>query len=104
MKKLNKVDDNEYEIIDKGDENFHQIRLNESSPFPDVVFQFGEVQLREENDQLRVKFDYEVFDNPNKMNTESEKFVNYIGDILMTNLEELLIFNKYQKEKRSNGV
>jgi len=95
------VQDDDYEIIDKGDENFHQIKLKGSSPFPSVIFQFGKVQLQEDtvNDRLMVKFEYEVFENPNNLDTQTEKFREYIGQILMTNLEELLIYNKYRREQ-----
>lgn len=103
MARLDRVDDDEYEIIDRGDEMFHQIKLKKESPYPGVVFQFGKVQLIEENDSLRVKFDYEVFENRNNLDTRSDKFRNYIGNILMTNLSELLLFNTYQKTQESNG-
>jgi hypothetical protein len=100
MSKLRKIADNDYEIIDKGEENFHHIVLKDSSPFPSVVFQFGKVQLIEENESLRVKFEYEVFNNPQKLDTQADNFREYIGHILMTNLEELLIFNKYKRDQQ----
>lgn len=98
MAKLEKIADEDYEIIDKGDENFHQILLKASSPFSSVVFQYGKVKLIEEDDQLRVKFEFEIFDNPKKFNTKSDKFRDYIGNILMNNLDELLVYNKYKRE------
>lgn len=104
MSKLVKVDDEQYEILDQGEDRFQHIKLNDTAPFPGVEFQFGEVKLYEENDQLRVSFDYEVFDNPRLVNTFSKQFIDYIGNILMTNLEELLIFNKYQTGGYKDGV
>lgn len=95
--KLKKIQDDQYEIIDRGEENFHHIKLNETAPYPDVVYQYGAVSLFEENDSLRVKFDYEVFANPKMLDTKSRQFIDYIGHVLMTNLEELLIYNKYSK-------
>lgn len=97
MSKLRKVQDDDYEIIDKGDDSFHHILLKESSPFASVTFQFGKVQLIEENDSLRVKFEYEVFSNPGRHDVLGEEFREYIGHILMTNLEEILIYNSYQR-------
>lgn len=97
MAKLQKIDDDEYDIIDMGEDNFHRIILKEDSPYRGVIFQFGKVQLIEEDEQLRVKFEYEVFANPNFMNTDSDKFRQYAGHILVNNLEELLIFNKYHR-------
>lgn len=103
MRKLEKISDDDYDIIDRGEENFHHILLKENSPFSGVVFQYGEVKLLEEEYQLRVRFDYEVFENPNKRDTESSTFINYIGNILMNNLEELLIYNKFQKGQEKSG-
>lgn len=98
MTKLQKIQDDHYEIIDNGEENFHHIHLKESSPFPEVVYQYGKVQLLEENDSLRVKFEFEIFKNPRLLHLGDE-FTEYVGHILMTNLEELLIYNKYKKEQ-----
>jgi uncharacterized protein YutD len=103
MARLDRVDDDDYEIIDRGDEMFHQIKLTKRSPYPGVLFQFGKVNLSEENDSLRVKFDYEVFENRNNLDTRSEKFVDYIGNILMTNLSELLLYNSVTKVKEQDG-
>ncbi len=103
MTKLKKISDEEYQILDRGEENFHHIILKEGSPFVGVVFQFGAVRLLEEDGNLRIKFEYEVFENKNKFDTDSEKFVSYIGQILMTNLEEILIYNKFQKEQGKRG-
>lgn len=103
MAKLRKISDDEYDIIDQGEENFHRIILKEESPYFGVTFQFGEVKLLEEDGQLRVKFEYEVFENFGGFDTKSNEFVNYIGQILMTNLEELLIYNQYKREKGSSG-
>lgn len=103
MTGFKKVHDDEYDIIDQGEENFHRIVLKEDSPYFGVTFQFGEVKLLEENNRLRVKFEYEVFENFGGFDTKSEEFVNYIGDILMTNLSELLMYNKYQREQGKSG-
>lgn len=104
MAKLQKIDDDEYDIIDMGEDNFHRIILKEDSPYHGVIFQFGKVQLIEEDEQLRVKFEYEVFENPRFFDTsKSSNFVSYIGQILVNNLEELLIYNKYQREGGKRG-
>jgi hypothetical protein len=103
MTKLQKISDDEYDIIDKGEENFHHIILKGDSPYAGVIYQYGMVQLLEEDEQLRVKFEYEVFENPRFLDTRSDKFVDYVGHILMTNLEELLVFNKYQKASSKSG-
>jgi hypothetical protein len=104
MARLDKVAYDEYDIIDQGEDRFHHIILKEESPFPDIVFQFGEVKLFEENNSLRVKFDYEIFSNKRNLNTNTTKFIDYIGNIMMTNLEELLFFNKFQRSKEESGI
>ena len=98
--KLRKIDDDQYEIVDKGEENFHHILLKESSPYAGVIFQYGGVRLLEEDGQLRVKFEYEVFENPDNRDTQSQEFRDYLGHILLTNLEEILIFNKYKRSQQ----
>jgi len=103
MAKQGKISHDEYEFIDRGEENFHHIKLVDKSPYKDVVFQFGEVKLLEEDGALRVKFEYEVFENPRFLDTKSDKFVNYIGEILITNLEELLFYNKFKREQSSGN-
>lgn len=100
LSKMRKVQDDDYEIIDKGDEFFHHILLKETSPYPSVVFQFGKVQLIEEDESLRVKFEYETFANPNLLNVQSQDFRKYIGNILMTNLEELLIYHNHKSKNQ----
>ena len=97
MSKLQKIEDSEYEIIDKGQDSFHHIRLAGHSRFPEVLFQYGSVKLQEVEGELKVSFEYEIFDNPEKVDTESEEFVDYLGNLLVTNLEELLICDRYQK-------
>lgn len=94
----NKITDDDYDIVDNGPDRFHHVKLGDKSPFPGVVYQYGEVKLIEEDDSLRVKFKFEIFDNPSDLKVErSDAFVDYIGEILMKNLEELLIYNRYQK-------
>lgn len=95
--KLKKIEYEEYDIIDCGDENFHRVLLKETSAYPGVLFQFGKVNFVEENDSLRVKFEYEVFDNPNQLNTKSDEFIEYIGRLLMTCLEEILLLNEHKR-------
>jgi hypothetical protein len=101
MVKLQKISDDDYEIIDRGEENFHHIRIK-AATYKDVVYQYGAVRLFEENDSLRISFDYEVFANPNNLYIDGGAFKEYIGHILVNNLEEILMYNKYQKG--NNGV
>ena len=58
--------------------------------FKDVIFDFGSVGFsKEENDkgELTMKFDYTVVKNPNNIDTTTDEFINYIGDICVELLE-----------------
>ena len=93
----------DYEIIENGNESFHHIKLNKS-PYKDIVFQFGEVKLIEENECLRVKFEYEVFQNPLNVDTTTRKFNDYIGNILMENLSTELLLSTSHKQRMKEGA
>lgn len=96
------VGEDDYEIIDNGPENFQHVKLGDSSPFPGLVYQYGEVQLLEEGEHLRVKYVFEIFDNPNCLNvSKSKAFSEYAGEILMVNLREFLIYMNYQKGRNA---
>ena len=41
-----------------------------------------------EGDKLRLKFEYNVHENPNKCNTDSGDFISVIGDILAIEVEK----------------
>jgi hypothetical protein len=101
MSKLEKIKDDEYEIIDKGADSFHHIRLAGHSRFPEVVYQYGSVKLQEVEGELKVSFEYEVFENPEEVDTNSKEFIDYLGNILVTNLDELLLYNMYRR--KNNG-
>jgi hypothetical protein len=89
-----------YEIIERGDENFHHILLKKK--FEGIEYQYGEVQLIEENDTLRVKFEFEVFANPKKIDTSTRAFNDHLGRILMENLHAELLLIEARKERLKN--
>lgn len=75
----------------EGDDSFFHILLKESSPFPSVEYQYGAVSFEElPNGTLKVKFEHEIFDNPEDCHVEDQDFINYIGSILIENLEKIL--------------
>jgi hypothetical protein len=43
---------------------------------------------------LPMKFDYDIIKNPNEVDTNTQEFINYIGDILIELLEKQLIDGK----------
>ncbi len=70
---------------------FEQLGFHiEDGQYKDVIYTYGKVSWNEdkENDKLKLKFDYDVHENPNKCNTDSGDFINVIGDILAIEVEK----------------
>tara|TARA_Y100001963_G_scaffold146162_1_gene220722 strand:- start:5188 stop:5442 length:255 start_codon:yes stop_codon:yes gene_type:complete len=61
--------------------------LIEEGPYQGCVVNYGRVELVEEDDHLRVKFNYTMVENPNGIEADKE-FFNYIGDILVEIMDE----------------
>ena len=72
-----------YELIDD-----QWVKLTEG-PYQGIVYKYGRVQLIEEDDQLRVRFEYELEDGT-KLDNE---FVQYIGPILTELIENGVMKN-----------
>ena len=52
------------------------------------MYTYGKVTPVEEDDKLRLKFEYNVHENPNEVDTNSESFINVMGDILAIEVEK----------------
>lgn len=59
-------------------------------PYNGIVFKFGKVKLIEEEDLLRIQFEYDIIEGDC---TRDEIFRNYIGDILVELIEQGLLRN-----------
>lgn len=75
MKNYKKIDDEWIELIE--------------GPYQGIVYRYGRVQLIEEDDQLRVRFEYEL-DDGGRLDSN---FIQYIGPILTELIEEGLLKN-----------
>ena len=64
------------------------IELTEG-PYEGIIYKYGRVELIEEDDQLRIKFEYQLPDG----RTLDDEFVQYIGPILTEMIEEGVIKN-----------
>ena len=55
-----------------------------------IIYTYGKVKFIEdkETDKLRLKFEYNVHENPNDEDTNSKDFINVIGDILAIETEK----------------
>lgn len=74
---------NLYEIIDD-----QWIKLNEG-PYAGIIYKYGRVELIEEGDQLRIRFEYDVKDGTRP----GYDFEQYIGPILTELIEKGLVLN-----------
>lgn len=80
-----------YELLDE-DYNGNQLIKLTSSEYSGIIYTYGRVRLLEEDDQLRVQFEYEIQENPVGV-LDPTIFRNHIGDILIDLLEENLLKN-----------
>lgn len=68
--------------------NDQWIELTEG-PYEGIIYKYGRVQLIEEDESLRVRFEYQLADGTRL----DDKFVQYIGPILSEMIEEGLLKN-----------
>lgn len=80
-----------YELLDE-DYNGNQLIQLTSSEYSGIIYTYGKVRLVEEDDLLRVQFEYDIHENPVGF-VDRDKFRNHIGDILIDLLEENLLKN-----------
>lgn len=80
-----------YELLDE-DSNGNQLIELTSNQYSGIIYTYGRVRLLEEDDQLRVQFEYDIHENPVGF-VDRDKFRNHIGDILIDLLEENLLQN-----------
>lgn len=81
----------QYELLDE-DSNGNQLIKLTSSEYSGIIYTYGRVRLLEEDDHLRVQFEYDIQENPVE-EVNPVKFRNHIGDILIDLLEENLLKN-----------
>ena len=60
----------------------------EEGTYKDVIYTYGKVSPIKEDEKLRLKFEYNVHEKPDKVNTDSDDFINVIGDILAIEVEK----------------
>jgi hypothetical protein len=81
----------QYELLDE-DYNGNQLIKLTSSEYSGIIYTYGRVRLLEEEDLLRVQFEFDIHENPVGF-VDRDKFRNHIGDILVDLLEENLLKN-----------
>jgi hypothetical protein len=81
------ADKKRYTFVQKKDDDFTCIKISKGE-FESVIYKYGKVGFaKDENPDgtLPMKFDYDIISNPNKVDINSQKFIDFIGDILMNN-------------------
>ena len=81
----------QYELLDE-DYNGNQLIQLTSKEYSGIIYTYGRVRLLEEDEQLRVQFEFDIHENPVGF-VDRDKFRNHIGDILIDLLEENLLKN-----------
>ena len=100
-KTTNPKHQDDYVFVEKPGEDFSGLKLI-SGPFASIVYKYGNVGFRPEseaiNGALPMVFDYTVIENRIEADTDSQEFINHIGDILVVLLEEQM------KERQEEGL
>ena len=83
----------DYVFVEKQGEDFTGRKLM-SGPFADLGYKQGNVGFAPESDKvgemLPMKFDYTVIENKIDADTDSQEFINHIGDVLVVLLDDHL--------------
>ena len=100
-KTTNPKHNDDYVFVEKEGEDFTALKLI-SGPFASIVYHYGNVGFAPEseaiNGALPMKFDYTVMENRIEADTDSQEFINHIGDILVVLLDEKM------KEREEEGL
>ena len=81
-----------YIFAQKDGEDFSCIKLAEGK-YKDIIYKYDKVKFASEantNGEIPLKFTYDIFLNPNKVEVKDTEFKNYIGDILLELVEDQL--------------
>ncbi len=84
----------DYVFVEKLGEDFTALKLI-SGPFSSIVYKYGKVGFRPESEKrpdgtLPMVFDYTIIENKIEADTDSQEFIDHIGDILVVVLDEEL--------------
>ena len=100
-KTTNPKHNDDYVFVEKPGEDFTGLKLI-SGPFASIVYKYGNVGFRPEseavNGALPMVFDYTVIENKIEADTDSQEFIDHIGDVLVVLLEEQM------KEREEQGL
>ena len=87
-----------YLFVQKEGDDFTCIKLVEDK-YLNIVYKYGKLAFAKDerpDGTLPMKFDYTVIKNPDDVDTNSQEFINYIGDILIELLDKQLTDGKVE--------
>ena len=80
-----------YAFVQREGDDFTSIKLLEGK-FKGIIYKYGKVGFAKEekpDGTLPMKFDYDIIFNPHEESSiDKQEFIDYIGDILIEQLEE----------------
>ena len=84
----------DYVFVEKPGEDFTALKLI-SGPYASIVYKYGNVGFADESKKtpegaLPMQFDYTVIENNIMADTDSQEFIDHIGDVLVVLLDEHL--------------
>jgi len=80
----NDISQNDYTFVENLSEDFYGVKLR-GGMWNDVIIVYGQVSIKEDNDQATLKFTYNIQDSAKYQPDELEKneaFNTHLGDIL----------------------
>jgi len=81
-----------YAYVQRDGDDFTCIKLLEGK-YKGIIYKYGKVGFAKEekpDGTLPMKFDYDIIFNPHETNIDKQEFIDYIGDILIEQLERQL--------------
>ena len=91
----------DYIFVEVPGEDFTGLKLI-SGPYSSIAYKYGNVGFAPESEAidgaLPMKFDYTIIENRIEADTDSQEFINHIGDILVILLDEKM------KERKEEGL
>ena len=100
-KSTNPKHQEDYVFLEKPDDEQTALKLI-SGPFASIVYKYGNVGFAPESEAvggaLPMRFDYTVIENRIQADTDSQEFINHIGDVLVILLEDQM------KERQELGL
>ena len=100
-KSTNPKHQEDYVFLEKPDDEQTALKLI-SGPFASIVYKYGNVGFAPESEAvdgaLPMRFDYTVIENRIQADTDSQEFVNHIGDVLV------ILLGDQMKERQELGL